>query len=259
MKQSKPLFLQHPKSSLLEPWLFKKAECCPRGDTVLPPCVLKVPGLLDLKAWGRPICSVKGSNGVLDALSLENVSQNLLQVFTTSIHALQNENLQGLGFLKCSKRMTGVHFLEIHFSPVEKFLISTYQNHVKTHFRLKTNCKVFKINFFKRVKWMAFRNEWKRKEDFRPGPGTDIQNRWECPSRCPPGEEVWDQWQSCACPAGQWWGKEQTEQAPCCERRKGLQNPDIIQRGWQRCFICPPVLLRMHLKGWIWEHQCSMK
>lgn len=145
MKQSKPLFLQHPKSSLLEPWLFKKAECCPRGDTCAK-CPW-APG-----SQGRLICSVKGSTGALDVLSLENVSQSLLQVFTTSIHALQNENLQGLGFLKCSKRMTGVHFLEIHFSPVEKFLISTYQNHVKTHFRLKTNCKVFKINFFKRVK-----------------------------------------------------------------------------------------------------------
>lgn len=91
------------------------------------------------------------------------MSQSLLQVFTTSIHAQQNENLQGLGFLKCSKRMTGVHFLEIHFSPVEKFLIITYQNHVKTHFRLKTNCKVFKINFFKHVKLTAFRNERERR------------------------------------------------------------------------------------------------
>lgn len=121
--------------------------------------MLNVSGVLDLKAWGRPICSIKGSTRALDVLSLENVSQSLLQVFTTSIHALQNEKLQGLGFLKWSKRMTGVHFLEIHFSPVEKLWISTYQNCVKIHFRLKTNCKVFKINFFKHIKWTAFRNE----------------------------------------------------------------------------------------------------
>ena len=99
-----------------------------------------------------------------------------------------------------------------------------------------------------------------RKEDFRPGPRhwhteqVGMSNPFCLGSR----REVWGQWQSCAYPAGQRWEKEQTEQTPRHERRKGFQNPDI-QRGWQRCFICPRGLLSMHLKGRIWEHQCSRK
>ena len=49
--QPELLCLQCPTpKSILFGALFEKAEYCPKGDTLLPPCALDVPGLLDLKA-----------------------------------------------------------------------------------------------------------------------------------------------------------------------------------------------------------------
>lgn len=51
VKQSEPLCLQGPTPTrILFRGLFEKAEYCPKGSTLLPPYVLDVPGLLDLKA-----------------------------------------------------------------------------------------------------------------------------------------------------------------------------------------------------------------
>lgn len=59
--------------------------------------------------------------------------------------------------------------------------------------------------------WNEQHSEMSEREGFRPGP-RDWRTKQEGTSKpCPPGEEVWGQRQSCACPAGQWWGKEQTE------------------------------------------------
>lgn len=50
------------------------------------------------------------------------------------------------------QEMSGFIFLKNTFLPVENILIVTYDNTVKNHFRLKTDCKVFKINFLQHVK-----------------------------------------------------------------------------------------------------------
>lgn len=103
------------------------------------------------------------------------MSQSLLGVFTRSIHALQKwDSLKGLDFLNAAKKKKNKWlefiFNKYIFSSWKKILTGTYQNIVKTHFRVETNCKVFKINLFKRVIWLALRTEWKRKDNLKPEP-----------------------------------------------------------------------------------------
>lgn len=80
------------------------------------------------------------------------MQQSLLGVFTRSVHPLPTLGiiLKTWDFLNASINVW-IYFLNT-FLPVKSISIGTYENTVKNNFRLKTDCKVLKINFLQHMK-----------------------------------------------------------------------------------------------------------